>query len=191
MEEGLQAPYPGSGAGRLEVFLGLVVYRILDADALGPEIEELGGLVQRTCPVLAPDHGADLGLLLWVTHFFPTEPWSLFLRERALAALDARWIDPPGYFRRNLPEPWSGPLRSNRLALANFGASIGLQAQGVWNHRISRLHRYFLTDYLWEEDRGDALTRILACVSLFPGLLLGPREPRRPRQGREPAATAE
>jgi len=172
MEEDLSCPFAGSGPGLLEVFLGLAVYQQLGADALRPEIEELEGMVQKTYHSLAPDHGVDLGLLLWITHFFPGQPWAVALREKALDALDSRWVDPPGYFRRNLPEPWVGPVRSNRLALSNLSASIGLQAQGVWSSRVLRLHRYFLEDYRWETDMSDALAPILTCVSLRPGLFL-------------------
>lgn len=172
MEEDLKAPFPGSGPGKLEVLMGLAVYRTLSPEALRPEIEELEGLVRATYLSLAPDNGVDLGLLLWITHFFPREPWSIVLRERALTALDARWVDPPGYFRRNLPEPWSGPVRPNRLAVTNLTAAIGLQAQGVWAHRVQRLHRYFLEDYPWEAWEQDPLSPILTCVSLHPGLLL-------------------
>lgn len=172
MEEDLSRPFAGSEAGLLEVFLGLAVYRQVGKDALRPEIEELEGMVLRTYQSLAPDHGVDLGLLLWLTHFFPREGWALALRERTLTALDARWVDPPGYFRRNLPEPWIGPVRSNRLVITNCSASIGLQAQGVWAHRVERLHRYFLEDYRWETDMDDALAPILTCLSLRPGLFL-------------------
>ncbi len=172
MEEDLSCPYPDSGPGRLEVFMGLAVYQQLGADALRPEIEELEEMVRKTFQSLAPDHGVDLGLLLWITHFFPGEPWSLLLREQTLAALDARWVDPPGYFRRNLPEPWSSPLRSNLLAITNLSASVGLQAQRVWADRVRRLHDYFLNHYPWEPDPDDALLPILTCTSLHPGVLL-------------------
>lgn len=172
MEEDLSRPFAGSGPGLLEVFMGLAVYRQVGEEALRPEIEELEGMVMKSYQSLAPDHGVDLGLLLWITHFSPEEPWALALRERALAALDARWVDPPGYFRRNLPEPWDGPVRSNRLALSNLSASIGLQAQSVWSHRVERLHRYFLDEYRWEVDMDDALAPILTCISLRPGLFL-------------------
>jgi hypothetical protein len=172
MEEDLSAPFAGSGPGLLEVFLGLAVYNQLDRDALSPEIEELEGMVLKTYESLAPDHGVDLGLLLWITHFFPNKTWAHSLRERALTALDGRWVDPPGYFRRNLPEPWGGPVRSNRLALTNLSAAIGLQAQGLWAERVERLHRYFLEEYRWEVDMNDALAPILTCVSLRPGLFL-------------------
>lgn len=172
MEEDLAAPFPGSDAGGLEVFLGLAVYRQLDAAALAPEIEELDGMVQKTYQSLAPDHGTDLGLLLWITHLLPNEPWSLLLRERTISALEHRWIDPPGYFRRNLSEPWNGPVRSNRLAITNLSAAIGLQAQGLWAHRVQRLHHYFTDRFCWESVPEDPLPPILLCASLYPGVLL-------------------
>lgn len=172
MEEDLSEPFPGSGPGLLEVFLGLAVYQQVGRDALRPEIEELEEMVLDTYHCLAPDHGVDLGLLLWITHFFPEKTWALTLREQALEALDIRWVDPPGYFRRNLPEPWNGPVRSNRLALTNLTTAIGLQSQKVWGHRVERLHSYFLTRYNWETDMNDALAPILTCISLHPGLLL-------------------
>jgi hypothetical protein len=172
MEENLAAPFPGSDAGRLEVFLGLAVYRQLDAAALAPEIEELDSMVRRTYQSLAPDHGADLGLFLWVTHLLPNEPWSLLLRERAISALEHRWVDPPGYFRRDFSEPWNGPVRSNRLAITNLSASIGLQAQGLWAKRVQRLHHYFTCQFPWETGPDDPLSPILLCLSLNPGLLL-------------------
>jgi hypothetical protein len=172
MKEDLSGPYFHSGPGALEVLLGLAVYRQLGEEALGPEIEELEGLVSKTYRSLAPDQGAELGLLLWATHFFPTRPWAFLLRERSLAALDGRWVDPPGYFRRDYPDPGSTLLRANRLAITNLCASIGLQAQGVWANRVSRIHGYFLKSYPWESDTEDPLAPILACVSLHPGALL-------------------
>jgi len=172
MLEDLSGPFPGAAPGTVEVFLGLGVYRLLDPEALAPEIREMEDLAGETWATLAPDQGLDLGLLLWITHFFPTEPWARDLRERCLAALDARWIHPPGYFRRNLPEPLSGPRRANPLALSNLSATIGLQAQGVWAHRVQRVHDYFLNRYSWDESPGDALSPVLVCASLVPGLLL-------------------
>jgi hypothetical protein len=172
MKEDLSGPYPRSGPGALEVLLGLAIYRQLGSEALGPEIEELEGLVGSTYRSLAPDQGTELGLLLWVTHFCPTEPWALLLKERGLAALDARWVDPPGYFRRDYPDPGNALPRANRLAIANFCAAIGLQSLGVWANRVSRIHGYFQNTYSWEPASQDPLAPILACVSLHPGSLL-------------------
>jgi hypothetical protein len=172
MNETLTLPYPGSDAGRLDVFLGLAVYRELDAQALRPEIEELEGMVQETYESLAPDNGADLGLLLWIAHLCPGQDLSLDLREKALEALDARWVDPPGYFRRGLSEPWNGPVRANRLAITNFSAAVGLKAQGLWAHRVDRLIQYFQEGYSWDTDGEDSLATVLNLVALYPGLLL-------------------
>jgi len=172
MDEGLGRPFPASEAGKLEVFLGLSVYRLVGPEALRPEIEELEGMVRKTCRSLAPDNGADLGLLLWTAHFFPGEPLSILLRESALAALDARWISPPGYFRRSLSDPWNGPVRSDFLAITNFSAAIGLQAQGVWTHRVQAIHRYFRDSYSWDSRPSDPLASVLYPASLRPGLLL-------------------
>jgi hypothetical protein len=172
MKEDLSGPYLQSRPGALEVLLGLAIYRQLGSEALGPEIEELEGLVTSTYRSLAPDQGAELGLLLWVTHFCPTEPWALLLKERSLSALDARWVDPPGYFRRDYPDPANALPRANRLAVTNFCAAIGLQSLGVWANRVSRIHGYFQNTYSWEPDSRDPLAPILACVSLHPGSLL-------------------
>jgi hypothetical protein len=172
MDENLSSPFPGSEPGKLEVFLGLSVYRLVGPEALRPEIDELEGMVGRACRSLAPDNGADLGLLLWLAHFFPDEPLSLLLRERALMALDARWITPPGYFRRSLSEPWNSPTRSDWLAVTNLSAAVGLQAQGVWVHRVQLIRRYFRETFPWDPKPGDSLAPILHAISLYPGLLL-------------------
>jgi hypothetical protein len=183
MEEDLAGPFPGSDTGGLEVFLGLAVYRQLGAHALAPEIEEMEGLLTKTSRSLAPNHGSDLGLLLWALHFFPGEPWALLLRERVLTALDARWVDPPGYFRRDLSDPWNGPLRSNRLAITNLSAAVALQCQGLWANRVWRLQRYFSASYLWEPHPSDALAPILYCLALDPGLLVAHHAPAAPVGG--------
>ena len=106
MKEDLSGPASESGVGLLEVFMGLAVYRQLGGDSLRPETEELEAMVEQTYRSLAPEHGVDLGLLMWITHFFPKKTWALELRERALSGLDSRWVDPPGYFRpaRRSPE---------------------------------------------------------------------------------------
>jgi hypothetical protein len=81
-------------------------------------------------------------------------------------------VDPPGYFRRDYPDPTNALQRANRLAVTNLCASIGLQAQGVWANRVKRIHSYFLNTYPWEAAAQDPLAPILTCVSLHPGSLL-------------------
>lgn len=172
MDERLDGPLPDSGPGVLDVYLGLAVYSQFGSGSLAVEIDELEGMILRSYRSLAPDNGVDLGLLLWATHFFPGRRWAAVVRERALSALDARWVDPPGYFRRNLPEPWSRPVRPNPLAASNFSTAIGLQAQGLWSDRVHRIHKYFLAQRRADSGLNDPLTAILSCISLHPGLML-------------------
>ncbi len=98
MEEDLSGPYPGYGLGGLDPFHGYVVYRNLAPDLLAREIGEMKDLVDRCYPALHIDQDLGLGMMLWMTHFFPDEPWARVHRERSLAALDRLWVDPPGYF---------------------------------------------------------------------------------------------
>src|SRR3972149_234474 len=60
MLEDPSGPYRPYGLGAIDPFHGLVVYRLLDADALAPEIAQMQSLVEKSYPRL---HVAqDLGL---------------------------------------------------------------------------------------------------------------------------------
>jgi len=137
MAEDLSGPYPGYGLGALDPFHGYVVYRLIDEQALAPEIADLQPLVQRSHPSLEVTQDLGLGMILWTCQFFPEESWSRTLRARALSTLERMWIDPPGYFCREpgLPEV--------RFAFTNYGVSIGLQAVGEHPDRVAALNRYF------------------------------------------------
>ena len=137
MAEDLSGRYPGYGLGALDPFHGYVVYRLIDEQALAPEIADLQPLVQRSHPSLEVTQDLGLGMILWMCQFFPEESWSRMLRARALSTLERMWIDPPGYFCREpgLPEV--------RFAFTNYGVSIGLQAVGEHPDRVAALNRYF------------------------------------------------
>jgi len=115
MLEDLSAPYPGFGLGSLDSFHGYVVYRLLDEAALAEEIRQMKIIVERTYRDLVINQDLGLGMMLWMTHFFPQELWARVQRERSLAILDRMWIDPPGYFCRELGAP------SVKFAFTNFG----------------------------------------------------------------------
>jgi hypothetical protein len=106
MRENLSGPYPGYGLGGLDHFHGYVVYRLLDPDTLASEIKDMEQLVLKTYQDTTITQDLGLGMMLWITHFFPDEPWAKVQRQRSLAILDRMWIDPPGYFCREpyLPE---------------------------------------------------------------------------------------
>jgi hypothetical protein len=117
MREDLSGPYPGFGLGALlDPFHGYVVYRLLGEELAG-EIREMHELVRKLYGGLDVTQDLGLGMLLWMSHFFPGATWAQVLRERALATLDRMWIDPPGYFCRELGHP------GVKFAFTNYGVS--------------------------------------------------------------------
>jgi hypothetical protein len=166
MREDLSAPYPGFGLGALDPFHGYVVYRLLDEEELAGEIRDMQGLVQRLYGDLDVTQDLGLGMILWMSHFFPGATWARVLRERSLATLDRMWVDPPGYFCR---EPG---LRDVRFAFTNHGVSVGLQAVGAQIDRVRALQRYFAAYRSNDEYDRNAITHVMACSSLFPGKLI-------------------
>jgi len=165
MQEDLSGPYPGYGFGALDAFDGYVSYRLLDEYALAPQIAEMKALVDATAGELVITQDLGLGMMLWMTQFFPREDWAIVQRERSLAVLDRLWM-PEGYFTR---EPYLPQLR---IAFANYGVSVGLQAVDAMPERVDRLNTYF--DHYRSGDEYDraAITHVMACNAHFPGLLL-------------------
>ena len=83
MKEDLSAPYPGYGFGAMDAFDGYVAYRLLDEVALTDEIAETKTLIDLQYPTLSIDQDLGLGMMLWLTHFFPDEPWAMVQRDRS------------------------------------------------------------------------------------------------------------
>ena len=114
MQEDLSAPYPGYGFGALDAFDGYVSYRCLDEQALAGEIADMRALIDATAARLTITQDLGLGMMLWLTHFFPREDWAVTQRRRSLAVLDRMWHD-NGYFCR---EP---DLPNMKFAFTNYG----------------------------------------------------------------------
>jgi hypothetical protein len=165
MQEDLSEPYPGYGFGALDAFDGYVSYRLLDEEALAREIAEMRELIVRTVDNLVITQDLGLGMMLWMTQFFPEERWAEIQRPRCLAMLDRMWVE-HGYFARepNLPQV--------RFAFTNYGVSVGLQAVGAMPDRVQRLNAYFETYRSGDEYDRAAITHVVACSSHFPGLLV-------------------
>jgi hypothetical protein len=166
MREDLSGPYPGYGLGALDAFHGLVVYRLLDSIALAPQIAQMQALVDSTYSPLRITQDLGLGMMLWMSHFFPEEPWAVLQRTRALAQLNQMWIDPPGYFCR---EPG---YREVKFAFTNYGVSLGLQAVSAQLDRVQRLNGFFRDYRSGDEYDRNAITHVMACTSHFPGQFL-------------------
>jgi hypothetical protein len=165
MEEDLSGPYPGYGFGALDAFDGYVSYRLLDEKALAGEIAEMKELIDRSADALVITQDLGLGMMLWMTQFFPEEHWARVQSERGLVILDRMWIE-KGYFAR---EPY---LPEVRFAFTNYGVSVGLQGVDAWPERVQRLNAYFETYRSGDEYDRAAITHVMACNSHFPGLLL-------------------
>jgi len=103
--------------------------------------------------------------MLWMTQFFVKDPWAQIQRDRSLAVLESMWME-EGYFAR---EPW---LQHVRIAFANYGVSVGLQAVDAIPKRIARLNTYFDSYRSGDEYDRAAITHVMSCNSHFPGLLL-------------------
>jgi hypothetical protein len=166
MTEDLNAPYPGYGLGAMDAFDGYVSYRLLDDAALAPETAEMRDLIERHCRTLAIDQDLGLGMMLWLAHFFPDEPWATLHTARSLDALDRLWTDPPGFFARSSRE------RQVRIAFANYGVALGLQAAGQRLGRVEKLNAYFETWRSGDTYDREAITHVMACAAHFPGAFL-------------------
>ena len=169
MKEDLSGSYPGHGFGAMDAFDGYVSYRLLDEEALASEIGEMRELIERQYRKLDVDQDLGLGMMLWLAHFFHDEEWAKAQSARALAALDRLWVDPPGFFGRASYAPHV------RIAFANYGVSVGLQAADAWPERVERLTAYFDRYRSSDEYDREAITHVMACSSHLPGLLLGHR----------------
>lgn len=166
MKEDLSGPYPGFGLGALDAFDGYVSYRLLDEDALASEIAQMQALIEMQYRALDIDQDLGLGMMLWLAHFFPDEAWAKEQTPRSLQALDRLWREQDGFFAR------ASYARHVRIAFANYGVSIGLQAAGEWPDRVHRLNRYFESYRSGDEYDREAITHVMACSSHLPGLLL-------------------
>ncbi|MGZ3428518.1 MAG: hypothetical protein ACXVCV_17820, partial [Polyangia bacterium] len=150
----------------IDPFHGYVVWRLIGAQALEREIGELRALVDESAPRLQVTQDLGLGMLLWLSHFFPQERWAMVQRQRALATLDTMWIDPPGYFCR---EPGIGDVK---FAFTNYGVSLGLQSLSHWPERVARLNAFFDDYHSGTSYDVDAITHVMACTSRLPGLFV-------------------
>jgi hypothetical protein len=166
MKEDLSGPYPGYGLGALDAFDGYVSYRLIDEQVLAPEIAEMRALIDSVYQSLTITQDLGLGMMLWLSHFFPHEEWSRVQCEQALAMLDRMWIDPPGVFCR---EPY---LPNVFFAFTNYGVSAGLQSVNAMDERVVRLNGFLERYKSHDEYDRDAITHVMACSSWFPGLLI-------------------
>ncbi len=171
MQEDLSEPYAGTGFGALDAFDAYVSYRMLGEEALSAEIADMRALIDKHNSDLFITQDLGLGMMLWLSHFFPSEDWAIVQKRRCLEMLDGMWR-PEGYFCR---EPY---LPHTKFAFTNYGVSIGLQAAGEMQTRVRKLNDYFETYRAGDEYDDAAITHVMACSSRYPGCLIE-QEPER------------
>ena len=165
MTEDLSGPYPGCGLGALDAFDGYISYRMLDQKELSREIADMRELIDQSAPSLVITQDLGLGMMLWMTQFFPNEYWAQMQRERCLVTLDHMWRQ-DGYFCRR-PD-----LPRTKFAFTNYGVSVGLQAVGTMQERVELLNGFFESYRSGDEYDRAAITHVMACSSHFPGYLI-------------------
>lgn len=170
MREDLSAPYPGYGLGSMDAYDGYVAYKLLAADLLAGEIEEMSQLISASYASLSIDQDLGLGMMLWLCHFFPAERWAQHQKARCLEQLNGLWVDPPGYFCRQTG--W----REMKFAFTNYGISVGLQSVGLWPHRVDALNAFFDLYQSGDDYDSNAITHVMSCSSHFPGLFVSAYE---------------
>ncbi len=168
MTENLEDIYPGYGLGGLDAVHGYVVYRLLDEQVLQTEIAEMRQLVEASWPHMNITQDLGLGMMLWMTHFFPEEPWAVEQRRRSLHMLDQMWVTASGYFCREPGHP------DVKFAFTNYGVSLGLQAVHTGDSYVSDLNDFFETYRSGDEYDTNSITHVMACTSHFPGSFLRP-----------------
>ena len=165
MQEDLSAPYPGFGFGALDAFGGYVAYSMLDRELLVSEIADMLTLIDASAAHLEITQDLGLGMMLWMSHFFPEEGWAIQQRQRSLEMLDRMWVANSYYCR----EPM---LPQTKFAFTNYGVSIGLQATAEKLAHVRKIHKFFETYQSGDEYDSAAITHVMACSAHFPGKLL-------------------
>lgn len=166
MKEDLSGPEPGYGYGALDAFHGYVVYKLLDRERLEDQIKEMRGLIDQNYKQLRVDQDLGVGMMLWLTHFFPDEDWAKYQKFQSLEMLDELWIEEKGYFCR-----YPG-YRDTKFAFTNYGISIGVQSVKAQLNRVDQLNEYFEHYKSGDEYDTAAITHVMACNSHFPGMFL-------------------
>ena len=165
MNETLDAPYPGYGLGALDSFDGYVSYRMLDETSLLHQIGDMKKLIDQAAFDLTITQDLGLGMMLWLTHFFPNEEWAISQKARCISMLDYMWQE-GGYFCR---EPY---LPETKFAFTNYGVSLGLQAIDSMTARVKKLNDYFEDYRSGDEYDTNAITHVMSCTSHFPGYFI-------------------
>lgn len=173
MKEDLSGPYPGFGLGGLDHYDGYVQYKLLDPVALSSEIGDMAQLIEKSYRQFTCTQDLGLGESLWMSHFFPDEPWAKVLRKRSEETLASMWINTGngGFFCRHPQQ------RNTKFAFTNFGVSYGLAGCDLWPERVDRMNQFFECYQSHDEYDTKSITHVMHMNSIHPGVLLTSYQP--------------
>lgn len=159
--------------GHLDAATGFVVYRLLrqtagklgaPSDVLEDEIADYRKLMSREGKLEASHDPLDLGMGLWMGHFFRDEHWAAELGNQSLKMARVVFNESHGLMAQS-PE--------RRLAFREFGTCLGLRCWGVDDELKKRLETIidfwqgFLNDATDEDLR--PITVAMYAAALIPG----------------------
>ncbi|KAL2022561.1 hypothetical protein VTK56DRAFT_5168 [Thermocarpiscus australiensis] len=159
--------------GHLDAATGFVVYRLLQRTAeqlegisgtLGSEISDYQELMSRGDKLSVSRDPLDLGMGLWMCHFFRDEDWAATLGSQGLEMARTVLDEKSGLMARDA---------SRRLAFREFGACLGLQCYGVDEELRARVDALvsFWHHYLEKSTEQDLrpITLVMYAAALIPG----------------------
>ncbi|KAK3302520.1 PrpF protein-domain-containing protein [Chaetomium strumarium] len=178
--------------GHLDAATGFVVYRLLQhtagrlhegpSDVLGSEIADYRQLMSRSGRMHASRDPLDLGMGLWICHFFRDEDWAAALGAQSLEMARTMFDEKKGLMARDA---------SRRLAFREFGTCLGLQCYGVGEdlekgvEAVVNFWHHYIEESTDEDLRPISLAMYAA--ALIPG---GERELHSPALRKLPAIFA-
>jgi hypothetical protein len=158
--------------GHLDAVTGFVVYRLLqctaalhgEAGVLTEEIADYRLLVSRKGKLRTSSDPLDLGMGMWVCHFFRDEDWARVLGAQSLEVARVILDDKHGMMARE---------SARRLAFREFGACLGLECFGINEELEARVAAVveFWQAYLYESAEEDLrpISLVMYASALIPG----------------------
>lgn len=159
--------------GHLDAATGFVVYRLLQrtaehmqgqSEVLSSEIDDYKRLMQRGGKLEASRDPLDLGMGLWMCHFFKEEPWAVRLGSQGLEMAKVVLDKDKGLMARDA---------SRRLAFREFGTCLGLECYGADEEIKSGVEAVvnFWHHYLEESTDEDLrpISLVMYAAALIPG----------------------
>ncbi|KAM6515879.1 hypothetical protein FALCPG4_014086 [Fusarium falciforme] len=159
--------------GHLDAATGYAIYRMIQEAAvrqgrkdqlLKKEISDYEQIMSRKGSVTPSGDPLDLGMGLWIAHFYQNEEWADTFTEEALELADQ-------IFDGNSAD-MSGSA-SHRLAFREFGACLGVQCVGADEPLKSQIDQLmgFWEKHLEQHDRDGLrpISQVMYAAALIPG----------------------